>query len=148
MLNSTETLSNIFQKITTETTLDELILAASSDPRPQPPNPFTPAVHNPAVISCCEAYMEIIDAAAKQGISRYSVISEAENAYRETMPPPSSPSSIRDFVACVTYGMVIRAISSSEGTRFLYAAQIAHNTRLKRTKRRVKPNKSNNISSK
>jgi hypothetical protein len=147
MLNSTETLSSIFPKITTETTLDELILAASSDPRPQPPNPFTP-VHNPAVISCCEAYMEIIDAAVKQGISRYSVISEAEKAYRENMPPPSGPSTIRDFVACVTYGMVIGAINSSEGTRFLYAAQIAHNTRLKRTKRRVKPNKSNKISSK
>jgi hypothetical protein len=33
---------------------------------------------------------------------------------------------IRDFIACVVHGIAIGAIPSSEGTRLLYRAQVAH----------------------
>jgi hypothetical protein len=145
MSNSTETLSGVCPKITTRTTLDGLISAISSVPKPQPPNLSIPAAANPAVVRCCQAYAHALKTATQQGKSRYSASSDAEKAYREAMPPLSGPSNIRDFVACVTHAMLIKAINGSEGTRLLYAAQVAHNIRLTHPKRQGKSIKYNNI---
>jgi hypothetical protein len=42
------------------------------------------------------------------------------------MPPLSGHENIRDFIACVAQGILIEAISGSDGARLLYAAQVAH----------------------
>ena len=41
------------------------------------------------------------------------------------MPPLSGLDNISDFIACVTYGIVIGAILGPTATRLLYAAQVA-----------------------
>jgi hypothetical protein len=52
----------------------------------------------------------------------------AMTAFREAMPPLTGRRNIRDFVACVGYGMLIGAIHLNEGTKLLYAAQVAYIT--------------------
>ena len=42
------------------------------------------------------------------------------------MPPLSGHENICDFIACVAHGILIEAISGSDGARLLYAAQVAH----------------------
>jgi hypothetical protein len=51
------------------------------------------------------------------------------------MPQLSGQESIRDFIACVAYGMLIKTIAGPDGARLLYAAQVANSTvRSQRTK--------------
>jgi hypothetical protein len=49
-------------------------------------------------------------------------------AYRRAMPPLSGQQSISDFIACVAHGMLIGAIGGNNGTKLLYAAQVALGT--------------------
>ena len=51
--------------------------------------------------------------------------SEAAAAYRRAMPTLSCNEKIGDFLACVTHGILIRAISVQEGARLIYAAKVA-----------------------
>jgi hypothetical protein len=37
-----------------------------------------------------------------------------------------TPENIRDFVACVAYAMLFGAIEPANGSKFLYAAQVAY----------------------
>jgi hypothetical protein len=143
MPESTQTLSGGYPKLTTK--LDQLISAVSAVPKPQSPNPSSPAATNPAVARCCQAYAHVLKAAMQQGMSQYAASSSAERAYREAMPPLSGPTNVRDFVACVTHAMLINAINGPEGTRLLYAAQVAHNIRLARPPGRGKLIKNNDI---
>jgi hypothetical protein len=50
---------------------------------------------------------------------------EAADAYRRAMPTLSCPEKVGDFLACVTHGILIRAISVQEGARLIYAAKVA-----------------------
>lgn len=52
------------------------------------------------------------------------------------MPPLSGRQSIRDFTACVGYGMVNEIIRGDEGTKLLYAAQVAYKSYRKLNKSR------------
>jgi hypothetical protein len=49
-------------------------------------------------------------------------------AFRKAIPQLSGQENIRDFIACVAYGMLIKAIPGAEGARLLYAAQVANST--------------------
>jgi len=46
-------------------------------------------------------------------------------AYRNAMPPLNTPDNIRDFVACLTHGMIINAIVDPFSARLLNAAKLA-----------------------
>jgi hypothetical protein len=63
-----------------------------------------------------------------------------QTAYCTVLPRLSDPNSIREFIACVVHGMAIGVIPSSEGTRLLYGAQVAHSA-LPSPKRNKKHNK-------
>jgi hypothetical protein len=41
------------------------------------------------------------------------------------MPPLSGYRNICDFIACAAYGMLLGAIKDENGTKLLYAAQVA-----------------------
>ena len=75
-----------------------------------------------AVAYCCQAYNDAIKAAMERGERGFT---KAGKAYRYAMPTLSNPENIRDFVACVAHGMLIEIINVKEGTKFLYAAQVA-----------------------
>jgi hypothetical protein len=52
----------------------------------------------------------------------------ANLAYRNAMPRLVGYENIRDFVACVAEGLLLGAITDSQSSRLLYAAQVAQGT--------------------
>jgi hypothetical protein len=49
----------------------------------------------------------------------------AENAYLDAMPDLAGYQNIRDFIACVSYGVISGALSPIHSPGYLYAAQVA-----------------------
>jgi hypothetical protein len=117
-----------YPRITSKTSLDELLVAVmNSNQTPEPLlDPSCPASANPAVARCTHAYADAMQSAIDRRKHEYDAAKEAGNAYRQAMPPLSGHENIRDFIACVAHGMLIEAISGSDGARLLYAAQVAH----------------------
>lgn len=100
-----------------------------------------PSLNNPAVARCYAAGV----AAYRAGIkvrndeqTRHFARDHANEAYRQSMPPLSGADNIRDFIACVTYGMIIGTINPYEASRFLYAAQVAGNLARRRPQKKPK----------
>ena len=87
-----------------------------------------PVSSNLAVVRCCEAYVLAYRAAKKLDKSNYTTTEEAQKAFRAAMPPLSGLENIRDFIACVAHGMLIKATEGPDRARLLYAAQVAHTT--------------------
>ena len=90
------------------------------------PDPASPSTENPAVARCVNAYRHAFFVAQEQKQSTYEGHSYAQFAFRDSLPPLAGEDNIRDFIACVGQGILIHAIESSEGTRLLYAAQVAY----------------------
>ena len=88
----------------------------------------SPDTSNPAVEICSKAYARARKAARKQSDSELYADDQAEMAFRKAMPQLSGQENIRDFIACVAYGMLTKAITGPEGARLLYAAQVANST--------------------
>ena len=86
---------------------------------------FCPSVKNPAVALCTEVWQEIHAATLKHTTNLYTAKNCAGKAYRWAMPPLSGYQNICDFIACTAYGMLLGAIKSENGTKLLYAAQVA-----------------------
>jgi len=80
---------------------------------------------SPAVENCWKAYKETYDLERGQGASDYEAYNRAKMAYRQAMPCLGEPHDIRDFIACVTYGMLLLLIPNEDGTKLLYAANVA-----------------------
>ena len=67
---------------------------------------------------------------------RYEI---AKLAYCAALPKLSSRPEITDFIACIAHAMAMGILPGAEGTRLIYAAQVAHSTLpspKSRTKRR------------
>ncbi len=96
----------------------------ASIPAALEPSP-SPSIHNPAVQSCYLARKLSLESSKKKGLDHYDAKVNADIAYRNAMPDLSGYENIRDFIACVTYGMLFNIIDSIEGPKFLYAAQVA-----------------------
>jgi hypothetical protein len=94
-----------------------LVSAAASEPNP--------ALANPAVAHCMSVWERTYKALIAQGNSRAVSDYDASKAYREAMPPLSGYENIRDFIACTAHAMLIGAIEGDQGTKLLYAAQVA-----------------------
>ncbi len=78
-----------------------------------------------AIDRCREAYNSAFQRSRGEDRSEGWAKMEAGNAYRFAVPPLSGSHNIHDFIACVTDGMLVGAISGAEGARLLYAAQVA-----------------------
>lgn len=83
------------------------------------------ACENPAVARCVQAYQAAYDAAIASRQDRIVARTPAGEAYRKAMPPLVGYENIRDFVACLAYGMLNNILRADEGTKLLYAAQVA-----------------------
>ncbi len=90
-------------------------------------NPMS-AKANRAVARCCAAFDTARKVAIARGANRSLARKEAREAYRAAMPPLDGAQNIRDFVACIAYGMLILAISRSDADRLLEAAQNSQDT--------------------
>jgi hypothetical protein len=83
-------------------------------------------VPNLAVQICLQAYISSQKEQLDKGSKAADVERVGRIAYAGSLPMLSNPDCIRDFIACVVHGMAIGAIPSSEGTRLLNGAQVAH----------------------
>ena len=97
---------------------------------------------NLAVEICLQAYIRNKKKLLEKGGKAADVEWTGRIAYAAYLPKLSNADCIRDFIACVVYGMAIGAIPSSEGTRLLYGAQVAHSALPGGKKRRTKRTKS------
>ena len=107
-------------------------------------------VPNLAVRICLEAYVNGKKELLEKGGKAENVERAARMAYVSNLPMLSNADCIRDFIACVVHGMAIGSIPSSEGTRLLYGAQVAHSALPGGKKRRPKrtestPNTSSSV---
>ena len=96
-----------------------------------------------AVEVCCGYYISTIQELREKKHNEDAVSRAGQIAYCSVLPRLSDSETIRDFIACVVHGMAIGAIPSSEGTRLLYGAQVAHSAlpSPKRHKKRIKSTK-------
>ena len=90
------------------------------------PQATDPAFDNGAVARCCMAYLYKLEDLTSQDKDLSHCMDQAQKIYRNTMPPLSGAENIRDFIACVAYGLLIQAINTDESTKLLYAAQVAY----------------------
>ena len=79
-----------------------------------------------AISRCCNhSFSAARKALAKEFMDLSIVLDAYVNNYRKALPEPYDYESTCDFIACVVYGMAIRAIDNVEGPKLLYGAQIA-----------------------
>ncbi len=84
-----------------------------------------------AIARCRDAWQQAFDAymeknARKDGsLAEHNAKEEAAAAYRAAMPELAYWCGIRDFIACIAYGVLIDAIPAERTGQLLYAAQTA-----------------------
>lgn len=93
-----------------------------------------PALKNPAVAHCHEVRERVYRSALKKKKGGACALFDAGEAYCQAMPPLVGYENICNFIACVSYGMLTRALLESTGTSLLYAAQVALTTIAPRSK--------------
>lgn len=84
-----------------------------------------PALDNPAVARCHNAYLQARQAAVAAGKPRFYCEQDGEKAFCAALPPLSGHQNIQDFIACVAQGMLLGPILVADGSRLLYAAHVA-----------------------
>jgi len=100
-------------------------------------------MRNLAVELCDQRFAETAEGAVKKGESHETAMEMGKVAYCASLPKLAGSANIRDFIACITHAMAMGYIASTEGTRLLYAAQVAHTARTKRPKKRNKSSHTN-----
>jgi hypothetical protein len=93
---------------------------------------------NLAVELCDRSFADAAKEALNKGKSQTIIRRVGRIAFCSALPKLSGANNIRDFIACVTHAMALEIIPSSEGSRLLYAAQVAHMALTKRPKKRNK----------
>lgn len=131
MANSNDQFERTLAKVLTET------LPTRLDP-PAPSQYFAGGTTEVAIAICRDAwkqgYNDSMEESARENgeANEYLAEREAGAAYRAAMPLLMGVDSIRDFIACVAYGVLIGAIPPNRSGQLLYAAQSA-TTLLSRT---------------
>jgi len=83
-----------------------------------------PAASNAAIASCCNAFLRsyrVVRAKGSESDAKHAAIA----SYCAALPPLAGADNIRDFIACVAYGLLLQIIEETRGARLLYAAQVA-----------------------
>jgi hypothetical protein len=83
---------------------------------------------NPAIARCMNAWACAYKLEKAKQNDHYEAVRKGNKGYRKAMPRLSGYENIRDFIACVAHGMLIGAIDGDDGTKLLYAAQVALST--------------------
>jgi hypothetical protein len=80
---------------------------------------------SPAILHCCAARERALHESSAQKLDEYSTNDNAESAYRLAMPDLAGYENIRDYIACVSFGVLAGIVSPIESPGLLYAAQVA-----------------------
>jgi hypothetical protein len=89
------------------------------------PDPLDAVPRSSAVTLCEQAWVRAQVKEMAEGAEVIAASKIANKSYILAMPPLVGLSNIRDFIACVTHGVLFGAIQSNESTKLLYAAQVA-----------------------
>ena len=84
-----------------------------------------PALENSAVKRCCKAWKRGYRAGCEDRENITEASDQASAAFCAALPPLTTLQNCRDFIACVAYGIVIKAIVDKDGGKLIYAAQVA-----------------------
>jgi hypothetical protein len=107
---------------------------------PQDDNPLNdPALQNPAIARCSAAGNHAYLQTKRKKNGQYLAAAAARKAFSKALPPLDSPENLRDFIACVTYGMSIQAIDGEDGAGLLSAARVARAVYRPTPSRNAKP---------
>ena len=106
----------------------EAIETTETTPAPSEAENHAAAPENPAVARCMSVWKHAYQRELAKGQSDFMASHIAGQAYRRAMPPLAGQENIRDFIACVAYGLLIGAIDQKYAANLLYAAQVAHTT--------------------
>jgi hypothetical protein len=79
----------------------------------------------PVVIRCSGAYEVAYKEALAKGEHSFTANEIAQKSYRKAMPAPLDLDSTRDFVACITFGLLTEIFDLKMANSLYYAAQIA-----------------------
>jgi hypothetical protein len=85
------------------------------------------ALKNPAVAHCHKNWERVFRSVFKETNSKAVASIEASQAFRSAMPLLLGDKNIRDFVACVNFGLNSSIFHEDTATPLFYAAQVAHN---------------------
>lgn len=80
---------------------------------------------NPAIARCLNAWASAYKLEKAKNNDHFEAVRKGNHSYHKVMPRLSGYENIRDFIACVAHGMLVGAIDGDDGTRLLYAAQVA-----------------------
>jgi hypothetical protein len=108
--------------------------------RPTPKKAETercPAPRDPAVAHCHQIWERVYRSVLKYQKSRVLARIEAGTAFREALPPLVGSENIRDFIACVCFGMASGVVMEDTGTNLLFAAKVALNAMSARPKNKI-----------
>jgi hypothetical protein len=111
--------------------LHEVQIRPSPIDPPPPSQRFVGSSTEVAVALCHDAWQHTYDdcmkkdARNKGGPDEFAAAREASAAFRAAMPQLAGYDGIRDFIACVAYGVLIDAIPADRAGQLLYAAQVA-----------------------
>jgi len=89
------------------------------------PSPAPGVTLNSAVQSCVAAFNQTLAAEHAAGHTTSAARDKAVEAFCKAMPYLTSHGNIRGYIACVGQGMLLKIIRCEEGSKLLYAAQIA-----------------------
>jgi hypothetical protein len=87
--------------------------------------PPTRIPRNAAVLRCCQAEKRSRRESESKGRDVVETTICADEAYRKALPELVGYENIRDFIACVTYGMANDTITAFRGDRLLAGARLA-----------------------
>ena len=85
----------------------------------------TPPARNAAVERCCAARDLARAQCRARNAEKYETFKQGAEAYRNAFPDLSGYENIRDFVACISHGLLTGDISPVDSPQYLYAAQVA-----------------------
>ncbi|MGO9336559.1 MAG: hypothetical protein ACLPY1_03525 [Terracidiphilus sp.] len=88
------------------------------------PSTNSPA-RNSAVQRCCAARDRSLEDSRAGNVGKSEARERSQQAYRDALPDLAGYENIRDFVACISHGLLTGDISAINSPTYLYAAQVA-----------------------
>ena len=95
-----------------------------SQPSPATIEEATPA-RNAAVQRCCAARDRSLEESRAGNVEKFEAKQRGAGAYCNALPDLAGYENIRDFVACISHGLLSGDISPINSPTYLYAAQVA-----------------------
>ena len=106
--------------------LDTLVeKALGPTPMPLELDVDSPALRNYAVARCAAAGDTAYRKKLATSKNKFAAADSAAKAFRQAMPPLCGYDNICDFIACVSYGILIGAIPLEMRGHLLYSARVA-----------------------